>query len=268
MVEGQAPVLEQPGQDPVDDGRADLALDVVADDGHAGGVEPAGPLGVGGDEHRDGVDEAHPGLEAGLGVEPLGLLGADRQVADQHVGAATSRSDGDHVDRLGRRLLDGLAVVLAEPVEGRAPLHGDPELADAGEADGVVLPGEDGLAQVGADLGRVDVEGGHELEVADVVATEHHVHQAGDRLGRIGVAVVLDALDERAGAVAHAGDGDSDGAHELVPFVVVHVRSPLGARDSRIGVLRCFCRSSSMRRSSQAMSCSVASVLCSTRERV
>ena len=39
------------------------------------------------------------------------------------------------------------------------------------------------------------------------------MHQAGHRLGRIGVAVVLDALDQRAGAVAHAGDGHADRAH-------------------------------------------------------
>ena len=32
-----AAVLEQPGQHPVHDGRADLALDVVADDRHPGG---------------------------------------------------------------------------------------------------------------------------------------------------------------------------------------------------------------------------------------
>ena len=132
--------------------------------GRPAALELAGPLGVGGDEHRDGVDEPDPGLQAGLGVEALGLLGADRQVADQHVGPRVLEG-GDHVDGLGRRLLDRLAVVLAEPVEGGAPLHGDPELADPGEADGVVLPGEDGLAQVGADLGGVGVEGGDELEI-------------------------------------------------------------------------------------------------------
>ncbi len=46
------------------------------------------------------------------------------------------------------------------------------------------------------DLGGVGVEGGDELEVADVVAAEHHVHEARHGLGRIGVAVVLDSLDE------------------------------------------------------------------------
>ena len=68
-------------------------------------------------------------------------------------------------------------------------------------------PAEDGLAEVEADLGGVDVEGGDELDVADVVAAEHHVHEAGDGLGRVGVAVVLEALHQRAGAVADAGDG-------------------------------------------------------------
>ena len=43
VIEGQAPVLEQPGQDPVDDGRAHLALDVVTHDGQAGGAGTCGP---------------------------------------------------------------------------------------------------------------------------------------------------------------------------------------------------------------------------------
>ena len=43
VVEGQAAVLEQAGQDPVDDGRAHLALDVVTHDGHPGVAELLGP---------------------------------------------------------------------------------------------------------------------------------------------------------------------------------------------------------------------------------
>ena len=34
------------------------------------------------------------------------------------------------------------------------------------------MAGEDGLAEVEADLGGIDVEGGDELDVADVVAAE------------------------------------------------------------------------------------------------
>ena len=54
--------------------------------GNAGVEEALRPLGVRGDEDRDGVDEGHPGLEARLGVVALGLLGADRQIGDEHVG--------------------------------------------------------------------------------------------------------------------------------------------------------------------------------------
>ena len=67
------------------------------------------------------------------------------------------------------------------------------------------------------DLGRVDVERGDEVDVAHVIATEHDVHEAGDLLRRVGVAVVLDTLDEAAGAVPHSGDGDTNATtHDAV----------------------------------------------------
>ena len=66
VVERQAAVLEEAGENAVDDGGADLALDVVAHDRHAGVTELAGPRGVRGDEDRDGVDEGDAGVEAGL----------------------------------------------------------------------------------------------------------------------------------------------------------------------------------------------------------
>jgi hypothetical protein len=43
-----------------------------------------------------------------------------------------------------------------------------------------------------------------------VVAAEIDVHQARHFVGRIGVLVVLDALDEAVGAVADADDRDPD----------------------------------------------------------
>ena len=84
-----------------------------------------------------------------------------------------------------------------------------PRLGTSRELDGVVLAGEDRLGEVLADLVRVDVERGDELDVADVVAAEVDVHQAGDVRVRVGVSVVLDALDEGGGAVADADDGDA-----------------------------------------------------------
>ncbi len=112
----------------------------------------------------------------------------------------------DDVDRLGVGLGDHLAVVLAETVERVAALHGDAGRRDVGELERVVLRGLDRLGEVEADLLAVDVERCDELDVADVVLAELHVHEARHEVGRVGVLVVLDALDERRGAVADADD--------------------------------------------------------------
>ena len=171
----------------------------------------------GSDEMNTGMalTKPTPGLDAGGGVVALGVLRPDRQVGHEDVGARVAQGLG-HVDRLGQRLLDGLAVVLAQPVEGGPPLHLHPQLAHRGELDGVVLAREDGLADVEADLGRVDVERGDHLHVVHVVAAEHHVHEAGDGLGRVGVAVVLEALHQRAGAVADSRDGQTGSSSSLL----------------------------------------------------
>src|SRR5581483_6145298 len=200
-------------------------------------------------------DEGHAGVEAGLGVVLLRLLRADRQVGDEDIGPGPAQGLG-HVDRRGRRLLAGLPVVLAPPVERRAPEDLDAEVPDLGEADGVVLAPEDGLAEVLADLGVVHVEGADELHVADVVAAELHVHQAGDAVAGVGVAVVLDALHEAAGAVADAGDGDADPlGHVVLPWTML---SP---------ALMAPC-SAAMSESTHSRSRSAVRVSCSIRARV
>ena len=140
-----------------------------------------GPLGVRGDEDRDGVDEGDARVEAAPGRRSAGPARSRPGGTTTSTSARASRSACDHVDRLGRRLLDHLAVVLAEPVEGRAALDGHAQLADLGEPDRVVLAGVDGLAEVGADLGGVDVEGGHELDVARRGSRRAHVHETGHR---------------------------------------------------------------------------------------
>ena len=118
--------------------------------------------------------------------------------------------DADDVGGLARGLGDLLLQVLAEAVVGHAALDLDAQLGDVGELDRVVLARPDRLGEVLADLLGVDVEGGDELDVADVVAAEVDVHQARDLLVGVGVLVVLDALDEAVGAVADADDRDAD----------------------------------------------------------
>ena len=72
--------------------------------------------------------------------------------------------------------------VLAETVVGHAALDLDAHLRHVGELDRVVLTRPDRLGEILADLLRVDVEGGDELDVADVVAAEVDVHQTRDLL--------------------------------------------------------------------------------------
>ena len=70
---------------------------------------------------------------------------------------------------------------MADAVEDRAALHLDPRGARLGETHGIVGLGEDRLADVPADLAGLDVEGRGDLDVADMVAAEIDVHDAGRR---------------------------------------------------------------------------------------
>ncbi|EGJ76032.1 hypothetical protein STTU_3242 [Streptomyces sp. Tu6071] len=194
------------------DGGADLRLDVVADDRDTGLGELVGPLLGARDEDGEGVDEGDLGVDGALGVELRRALGTHRQVADEDVDL-TVLEHLDDVDRLLAGLLDRLAVVLAETVEGVAALHGDTGAGHVADLDGVVLAGADGVREVETDLLGVHVEGGDELDVLDVVLAELHVHETRDPALRVGVLVVLDALHQRGGAVAHADNGYANRTH-------------------------------------------------------
>src|SRR5690606_10308696 len=97
--------------------------------------------------------------------------GADGQVVDHHVGPGVAQDPGD-VGGRAARLADPRPDVLADAVVGHAAADGHAETRHFGEGDGVVRLGEDRLAQVAPDFGVGDVEGGRELDVADVVAAE------------------------------------------------------------------------------------------------
>ena len=104
------------------------------------------------------LTNAAAGLEDLLHV-PLGRhLAAHGQVADHHVGLGLLE-DADDVVRRAGGLLDDLGQVLAQPVVGHAPVDLDAHLGDVAELDRAVLAAVDGLGEVLADLGLVDVEG-------------------------------------------------------------------------------------------------------------
>src|SRR3546814_795417 len=83
-------------------------------------------------------------------------------------------------------------------------------------------------------LGGVHVERGDELDVTDVVAAEHDVHEAGHAIARIGFLVVAEALNQGAGAVAHACDGKADsGGHCCSSWERAWLRSDSMSRSSQ-----------------------------------
>ena len=164
------------------DGGADLALDVVADDRHAGVGELLGPDRVARDEHRDRVHERHPGVEAALRVVLLRVLGPDREVARRARRPSSRAAPAPRRPaRAGSPRRSGGSTCRGRRASG-ARCTSTPVSRHAREADRVVLAREDRLAEVEADLGRVDVERGDELDVAHVVAAELDVHQPGNVL--------------------------------------------------------------------------------------
>ena len=208
-VEDDAAVFEQLRHHTVGDGRTDLGLDVVTDDRDTGGAELLVPFLGAGDEYGQGIDEGDLRIDGGLSVELDGLLRTDGQVAHEDIRLGVLQRL-DHIDGFTVGFDDRVAVVLAETVESGSAQNLDAGGLNIGELDGVVLAGGDRLGDVDADLLAVDVEGGNEIDVTDVVVPEFHVHETGDlRPGRR-VPVVLHALDQGRGAVAQSGNRDSN----------------------------------------------------------
>ncbi len=185
-----------------------MRLDVVADDRQAAFLEAALPVALARDEDRHAVHHRAARVEDLLRV-PLGrLFGADRQVADHHVGLRLLQ-DADYVRGFAGRLLHDFGEVLADAVVGHAALDFHAGARHVRELHGVVGLCEYGLGEVEPHLVLVDVERGDELDVTDVIAAEVNVHQPRHGLFGRCVAVVVHALDERRGAVADADDGNS-----------------------------------------------------------
>ncbi len=72
--------------------------------------------------------------------------------------------------------------------------------------------GEDRFGNILADLARIDIDAQHEIDVTRAVAADVSWISP---LRRIVLAVIGDALDERACAVAHADHGDLNWLHRF-----------------------------------------------------
>ncbi|PAV69713.1 hypothetical protein WR25_08442 [Diploscapter pachys] len=201
-VQLHAALGEQVGQHAVDDRRAQLRLDVVADDRDAGILELLRPFGVRRDEDRDVVDEGDSGFQRAFGVEFGRFLAADGQVVHQHVGAARLQVGDDLLlsrlrvvgDHEGAIVLV-VAHMVGDAIEHGAHLHDRAGRGDVGGEDrGAIGLGEDRLGDVLAHLARIDIPGGDDLDVRRLIAADFPVHQA-DRVVRA-FAIIFESLDQ------------------------------------------------------------------------
>ena len=203
---------KQAGQHAVDDGGADLSLDVVTDDGDALFGEFAFPLGAAGDEHRHAVDHGDAGFQRAFHVELGGVLAADGQEVQQHLGAR-------RLQRGANRFVGGLCGVgndkalvasgghvVGDAVQLAAHHHLDARCGNVGMEDGgAVGAGEDRLGNVLAHFARVDIDAHDEFHITRAIAADGVVDQT---LRGVVRAVIGHTLDQRACAIAHADHSD------------------------------------------------------------
>ena len=94
-----------------------------------------------------------------------------------------------------------------------APLYLYSQVRHIAELVGVVGRGEHRLGEVFAHLILINIKGGDEVDIANVVTAQVNVHYPRHELVFFSFLVEVDPLDKRAGAVSHADDGNIDFGH-------------------------------------------------------
>ena len=204
------------------DGGAELRLDVVTDDRNAALLKAPGELRIAGDEDGNAVDQGDARLERALSVEACRLLGAHREVVEQNL--RTGLAEREHDVLVGRLPLVGgqkrarfrvLPHVFRDAVENAAHPNRHARLTEIRAEDFRAVGGhEDRLGDILADLSRIDVERGDHLDVLGPIAADLPVHQPDGVFGRL-PPVILEPLNQRAGAVSDPYNRDPDLVHRL-----------------------------------------------------
>jgi len=196
---------------------ADLAFDVVSDNGKAGAAEFPGPVGVRCDKHRNAIDHGHTGFQASPGIMVDRRFRANRHVADQNLGLGVLEGldDIDWV-RIGRA--EGLIIWIVghmwrHTVENGSHLYDDVGYRQGGmENRGAVGFGENCLFHPLAHLAPVNIKSGHDFDIARPPITDPGMHEAGKR-PVVPSLVIFQSLDKRTCAIANPGDGHPDFSH-------------------------------------------------------
>src|SRR5206468_2401946 len=77
----------------------------------------------------------------------------------------------------------------------------------------VVLPAVNRAVEVLADLSIIDIKCRYHFDITDVITAEIDMHESGDRLARVSVCVIVQALNEATGAISYANNCNFNARH-------------------------------------------------------
>jgi hypothetical protein len=90
---------------------------------------------------------------------------------------------------------------------GHAPLDLNPGSGHLAELKGIVGLGKNGSGQILAHLVLINIKGSHEIDIADMIAAKIDMHKSGHKLILFGFTIVVDALNQGRGTIAHTDYG-------------------------------------------------------------
>ena len=151
------------------DGRANLALDIVADDRQTFFTEFSGPLIRTGNKDWNGVDHSAACFQNLVGVPSGGVFGAHRQVIDDHIGFGLLE-DFNHIIRIARGFFQDLSQIFPQAIQGIATVNFDAHMGNVREFDGVVGFGVNRLGDVFTNLSVDHIKCSSEFNIANMIA--------------------------------------------------------------------------------------------------
>jgi hypothetical protein len=105
----------------------------------------------------------------------------------------------DTDDILGRagRFLHDLRKIFPQSIMRHTAMNGDVQVRHFRELEGVIWVGKDRLAEIFAHFTIYHIERRAKFDVADMIPAQIHVHEPGDTVSLIGIAVKMDTLNKR-----------------------------------------------------------------------
>jgi hypothetical protein len=209
----------------VDDGGAQLRLDIVSDYRKTFFGEAVGPCRVAGDEDRDVVDQGYTGVEGAFRIKSGRFLGTDGEIVEKNLGSGILEYPYNILSGRFRLTGDAKSQFLLIIRKMRCDA-----VQDASHSDRNVLSGDitmknrrtirelkDCLGKVFPDFSLVDVESGNDFDVKRLETSDVPVHEPCRVFLAFLVAIVFNPLDEGGSTVAYP--------YDRYPYILTHRKS-------------------------------------------